>query len=52
MTTGRYEISVGGRSLTDSTRYEFFSIYLRDFAPDKQAWIESDSVGKHFEISP
>ena len=29
--------------------YGFFLIYLRDFAPDKQAWIDSYSVGKHFE---
>jgi hypothetical protein len=29
--------------------YGFVLIYLRDFAPDKEAWIASYSVGKHFE---
>lgn len=29
--------------------YGFLLIYLRDFAPDKQAWVDSYSMGKHFE---
>lgn len=29
--------------------YGFWMIYLRDFAPDKAAWIASYSAGKHFE---
>ncbi len=29
--------------------YGFFLIYLRDFAPGKEEWINSYSVGKHFE---
>jgi len=29
--------------------YGFILIYLRDFAPDAQAWAESYSIGKHFE---
>ena len=29
--------------------YGFLLIYLRDFAPDKDAWVASYSVGKHFE---
>ena len=29
--------------------YGFVLIYLRDFAPDKEAWVDSYSVGKHFE---
>lgn len=29
--------------------YGFLLIYLRDFAPEKEAWINSYSVGKHFE---
>lgn len=29
--------------------YGFLLIYLRDFAPDKEAWVNSYSVGKHFE---
>jgi len=29
--------------------YGFLLIYLRDFAPDKEAWVNSYSIGKHFE---
>lgn len=29
--------------------YGFLLIYLRDFAPDKEAWANSYSIGKHFE---
>jgi hypothetical protein len=29
--------------------YGFILIYLRDFAADKEAWINSYSIGKHFE---
>ena len=29
--------------------YGFLLIYLRDFAPDKEAWVASYSVGRHFE---
>ncbi|GIK70529.1 MAG: hypothetical protein BroJett020_18240 [Bacteroidota bacterium] len=29
--------------------YGFLLIYLRDFAPGKEEWINSYSIGKHFE---
>jgi hypothetical protein len=29
--------------------YGFLLIYLRDFAPGKEEWINSYSMGKHFE---
>ena len=29
--------------------YGFLLIYLRDFAPDKEDWVNSYSIGKHFE---
>lgn len=29
--------------------YGFLLIYLRDFAPGKEEWVNSYSVGKHFE---
>jgi hypothetical protein len=34
--------------------YGFLLIYLRDFAPGKEEWINSYSIGKHFEtrLSP
>ncbi len=29
--------------------YGFLLIYLRDFAPGKEEWVNSYSIGKHFE---
>jgi hypothetical protein len=29
--------------------YGFLLIYLRDFAPDKETWVNTYSIGKHFE---
>ena len=29
--------------------YGFLLIYLRDFAPRKEEWVNSYSIGKHFE---
>ena len=29
--------------------YGFLLIYLRDFAPDKEDWVNSYSIGEHFE---
>ncbi len=29
--------------------YGFLLIYLRDFAPSKEEWVNSYSIGKHFE---
>lgn len=30
--------------------YGFLLIYLRDVAPDKEEWINSFGVGKHYEV--
>jgi len=46
---GKNNIAVGFFVMGLFMLYGFFLIYLRDFAPDKQAWIDSYSVGKHFE---
>ncbi len=46
---GKLNISIGFLVMGLFMLYGFLLIYLRDFAPDKVAWIESYSVGKHFE---
>lgn len=49
MKHGNINLSVGFLSLAGFMIYGFILIYLRDFAPDKDAWIAGYSVGKHFE---
>lgn len=49
MKTGRYNVGVGLLVMSLFMVYGFVLIYLRDFAPDKEAWIASYGVGKHFE---
>jgi hypothetical protein len=49
MKTGRYNVGVGLLVMAAFMLYGFLLIYLRDFAPDKEAWVASYSVGKHFE---
>ena len=49
MKHGNINLSVGFLSLAGFMIYGFILIYLRDFAPDKEAWIAGYSVGKHFE---
>jgi len=46
---GRYNIATGFLAMGFFMAYGFLLIYLRDFAPGKEAWINSYSVGKHFE---
>lgn len=49
MKTGKYNVGVGLLVMAGFMLYGFLLIYLRDFAPDKDAWVASYSVGKHFE---
>lgn len=49
MKSGRYNIGIGLLVMAGYMFYGFLLIYLRDFAPDKEAWIAGYSVGKHFE---
>lgn len=49
MKTGRYNVGVGLLVMALFMLYGFVLIYLRDFAPDKEAWIASYGIGKHFE---
>lgn len=49
MKTGRYNVGVGLLVMAGFMLYGFLLVYLRDFHPDKEAWVASYSVGKHFE---
>lgn len=49
MKTGRYNVGVGLLVMAGFMLYGFVLIYLRDFAPDHEAWAASYSTGKHFE---
>jgi hypothetical protein len=49
MKTGRSNVGVGLLVMAGFMLYGFVLVYLRDFAPDREAWAASSSVGKHFE---
>lgn len=46
---GKNNISIGFLVMGFFMVYGFILIYLRDFAPGKEEWIASYSIGKHFE---
>ena len=46
---GKKNIVAGFLFLAGFMVYGFILIYLRDFAPGKEAWIADYAVGKHFE---
>lgn len=46
---GKYNIAIGFLTMGLFMAYGFLLIYLRDFAPDKEVWANSYSIGKHFE---
>ncbi len=46
---GKNNIAIGFLTMGLFMAYGFLLIYLRDFAPDKEAWVNSYSIGKHFE---
>lgn len=46
---GKKNLAAGFLFLAAFMVYGFVLIYLRDFAPDKEAWIAGYGVGKHFE---
>jgi hypothetical protein len=47
--TGKNNIAIGFLTMGLFMAYGFLLIYLRDFAPGKEDWINSYSIGKHFE---
>ena len=46
---GKNNIAIGFLTMGFFMAYGFLLIYLRDFAPGKEDWINSYSTGKHFE---
>ena len=46
---GKNNIAIGFLTMGLFMFYGFLLIYLRDFAPGKEAWVNSYSIGKHFE---
>ncbi len=46
---GKNNIAIGFLIMGLFMAYGFLLIYLRDFAPDKEAWVSNYSIGKHFE---
>ena len=46
---GKNNISIGFLTMGAFMAYGFLLIYLRDFAPGKEEWVNSYSIGKHFE---
>jgi hypothetical protein len=46
---GKNNLATGFLTMGFFMAYGFLLIYLRDFAPDKEAWVDSYSLGKHFE---
>ncbi|MCU0359563.1 MAG: hypothetical protein MUF75_02410 [Bacteroidia bacterium] len=46
---GKYNIAIGFLTMGFFMVYGFLLIYLRDFAPGKEEWVNSYSIGKHFE---
>ena len=49
MKTGRLNAGAGLITMAVFMAYGFLLIYLRDFHPDKEAWIAAYGIGKHFE---
>jgi len=46
---GKNNIAIGFLTMGFFMAYGFLLIYLRDFALGKEEWINSYSIGKHFE---
>jgi hypothetical protein len=46
---GKKNIAIGFLTMGFFMIYGFLLIYLRDFAPNKLEWVNSYSIGKHFE---
>ena len=46
---GKNNIAIGFLTMGFFMLYGFLLIYLRDFAPGKEEWANSYSIGKHFE---
>lgn len=49
MKSGKVNVTWGLLFMAAFMAYGFVLIYLRDFAPGKDAWIADYGIGKHFE---
>ncbi len=47
--SGKNNIAIGFLTMGFFMAYGFLLIYLRDFAPGKEEWVNTYSIGKHFE---
>jgi hypothetical protein len=47
--TGKWNIGIGLSVMVLFMLYGFFLIYMRDFAPGREAWIAGSNVSPHFE---
>jgi len=48
-TIGRWNVGIGLGFMVLFMLYGFFLIYMRDFAPGREAWIAGANVSPHFE---
>lgn len=48
-TVGRWNIGIGLGVMVLFMLYGFYLIYMRDFAPGRQAWIAGSNLSPHFE---
>lgn len=48
-TIGRWNIGIGLALMVLFMLYGFFLIYMRDFAPGREAWIAGANLSPHFE---
>jgi len=46
---GKINLGVGLSVMAGFMVYGFFLIYMRDFHPNKEAWIAASHIGVHFE---
>ena len=46
---GKVNIGTGLLVMAGFMVYGFFLIYMRDFHPNKEAWIAASHIGEHFE---
>ncbi len=46
---GKINIAVGLSVMATFMLYGFLLIYMRDFHPNKEAWIAASHIGEHFE---
>lgn len=49
MENGRYNVAIGLFAMVAFMAYGFLLIYLRDFHPERDAWIAEYATGKHFQ---